>query len=92
MENSDQQRYRNHAKQRKLRFEDPEIERKYWRLIELFEGILETDFSSQAYYFGRQETKELIRFRSAEMLSDMAVLILTGERLVRVNKEEENDD
>lgn len=92
MEDSYADNYRKHAKNRLWEYNDEELERKYWRLIELFESVLETDFNSQVYYFSNADLKEVIRFKSATSLADLAILVLEGEKKKALVRKEEFDD
>lgn len=76
---------------RALEYEDQETEKKYWHLVELFDSILGVDFNSQVYYFSRQDLKESIRFKSAQSLADIAILILAAKDEQKIKRKVKND-
>ena len=88
MDDSYSTHIKNRAKKegRSLEYEDPEMEKKYWHLVELFGSIMKTDFNSQVYYFSKQDLKEAIRFKSAQNLAYVAILILAYDNRQKVTR------
>lgn len=93
MTDSYSKRVKERAKKggRILEYEDPEVEKKYWHLVELFDSIMGTDFNSQVYYFSEQDLKDVIRFKSAQSLADVAILIMSDGKENKVKRKEKED-